>query len=94
MNTDIFSEQVALKGEGNSASDSLNAVDTQQEAARSVAAFDALLTEYREIADSERNKGNLFEQLIRSYLLNDSQMGSQFGAVSVSYTHLTLPTTF
>ena len=81
MNTDIFSEQVALKGEGNSASDSLNAVDTQQEAARSVAAFDALLTEYREIADSERNKGNLFEQLIRSYLLNDSQMGSQFGAV-------------
>lgn len=81
MNTDIFSEQVAPKGEGNSASDSLNAVDTQQEAARSVAAFDALLTEYREIADSERNKGNLFEQLIRSYLLNDSQMGPQFGAV-------------
>lgn len=81
MNTDIFSEQAAPKGEGNSASDSLNAVDTQQEAARSVAAFDALLTEYREIADSERNKGNLFEQLIRSYLLNDSQMGPQFGAV-------------
>lgn len=81
MNTDIFSEQVAPKGEGISASDSLNAVDTQQEAARSVAAFDALLTEYREIADSERNKGNLFEQLIRSYLLNDSQMGPQFGAV-------------
>lgn len=81
MNTDIFSEHAAPKGEGISASDSLNAVDTQQEAARSVAAFDALLTEYREIADSERNKGNLFEQLIRSYLLNDSQMGPQFGAV-------------
>lgn len=81
MNTDIFSEHAAPKGEGVSASDSLNAVDTQQEAARSVAAFDALLTEYREIADSERNKGNLFEQLIRSYLLNDSQMGPQFGAV-------------
>lgn len=81
MDTDIFSEQVAPKGEGISASDSLNAVDTQQEAARSVAAFEALLTEYREIADSERNKGNLFEQLIRSYLLNDSQMGPQFGAV-------------
>lgn len=81
MNTDIFSEHAAPKGEGISASDSLNAVDTQQEAARSVAAFDALLTEYRKIADSERNKGNLFEQLIRSYLLNDSQMGPQFGAV-------------
>lgn len=57
------------------------ALDAQREATRSVNAFDDLLGEYRGLSDSQRQKGNLFEQLIRSYLLHDSVMQRQFGAV-------------
>lgn len=58
-----------------------NALDAQRESTRSVNAFDELLAEYRDLSDSVRAQGNLFEQLIRSYLLKDSQMSRQFGAV-------------
>ena len=43
--------------------------------------LDCLLDKYRHLSDSERTKGSLFEQLIRSYLVNDSQMKRQFAAV-------------
>lgn len=58
-----------------------NALDTQRESVRSVNAFDDLLAEYRDFSDSQRAKGNYFEQLICSYLRNDSQMSRQFGKV-------------
>lgn len=60
---------------------SSSALDAQREATRSAHAFDAILAEYRELSDSQRQKGNLFEQLIRTYLLNDSQMARQFAEV-------------
>ena len=65
----------------NGADITANALDAQREAARSALAFDRLLAEYRELSDSQRAKGNLFEQLIRSYFTRDSQMRRQFGAV-------------
>ncbi|MCU9994817.1 hypothetical protein FYZ36_09475, partial [Mobiluncus mulieris] len=40
----------------------------------SAAAFDRILTQYRGVAQSQREKGNLFEQLVRAYLHLDSQM--------------------
>ena len=58
-----------------------SALDAQREATRSAHAFDTLLAQYRDLSDSQRQKGNLFEQLIRTYLLNDSQMARQFARV-------------
>lgn len=57
------------------------ALDSTQRQAKSAKAFDHLLTQYRELSDSERLKGNLFEQLVRQYLLLDSQMRAQFSEV-------------
>ncbi|MDP9806406.1 putative helicase [Trueperella bonasi] len=57
------------------------ALDGQREAARSVHAFEELLFQLRDMSDSERVKGNFFEQLIRVYLLNDSVMSRQFARV-------------
>lgn len=56
-------------------------LDAWREAAKSVNALDSLLDEYRRMSDSERNKGNFFEQLIRAYLQNDAQMSQQFARV-------------
>ncbi|EFM45641.1 helicase C-terminal domain protein, partial [Mobiluncus mulieris ATCC 35239] len=47
----------------------------------SAAAFDRLLAQYRGSARSQREKGNLFEQLVRAYLRLDSQMRLQFARV-------------
>lgn len=47
----------------------------------SARAFDGLLARYRSVADSEREKGNLFEQLVRAFLRLDSQMRLQFARV-------------
>ncbi len=59
----------------------INSLDAQREDAKSAGAFDDLLAEFRDMGDSERLKGTLFEELIRSYLLNDSQMSRQFARV-------------
>ena len=56
-------------------------LDAWREAAKSANALDSLLDEYRKMSDSERNKGNFFEQLIRAYLQNDAQMSQQFARV-------------
>ena len=56
-------------------------LDSHREASRSVYAFDDLLDSFRQLSDSERLKGNYFEQLIRAYLLNDAQISRQFGRV-------------
>lgn len=50
-------------------------------ASRSANALDELLQQYRELSDSERLKGNFFEQLVRSYLQHDAQMQGQFARV-------------
>lgn len=50
-------------------------------ARRSALALDTLLDQYRSMADSERVKGGYFEQLVRQYLLHDSQMRRQFSEV-------------
>ncbi|QOQ39926.1 DEAD/DEAH box helicase [Trueperella pecoris] len=56
-------------------------LDSQRETARSAGAFDELLVQLRQMSDSERAKGNLFEQLVRTYLSNDAQMKAQFAQV-------------
>lgn len=65
------------------ATDELNgmSLDSQRETARSAGAFDELLVQLRQMSDSERAKGNLFEQLVRTYLSNDAQMKAQFAQV-------------
>ena len=46
--------------------------------ASSKSALDALLDEYRARAKSEREKGTLFEELTRQFLLNDARFAHQF----------------
>lgn len=58
-----------------------NSLDSQSSQANSARALDALLAQYRSLSDSERMKGNLFEQLIKQYLLNDAQMKLEFQEV-------------
>lgn len=57
------------------------ALDSHQQQAKSAKALDHLLDQYRKLSDSERLKGNFFEQLVRQYLLLDSQMRTQFSEV-------------
>lgn len=57
------------------------ALDSQLSRTQSARAFDELLAQYRALSDSERMKGNLFEQLVRQYLLNDAQMRLEFQEV-------------
>ncbi|WP_296239421.1 DEAD/DEAH box helicase family protein [uncultured Lawsonella sp.] len=57
------------------------ALDAQREASITATAFDNLLAQYREMSDSERAKGNYFEELTCHYLLNAPEMSGQFEAV-------------
>lgn len=57
------------------------ALDAQREASITATAFDNLLAQYREMSDSERAKGNYFEELTCHYLLNDPEMSGQFEAM-------------
>lgn len=43
-----------------------------------VTTFDSLLDSYRQLADSERMKGNYFEQLVEQYLENDGVQSPQY----------------
>lgn len=43
-----------------------------------MSSFDSLLNEYRSLSDSERLKGNYFEQLVKQYLLNDGVQAPQY----------------
>lgn len=58
-----------------------DAVDARAEATRSVAAFDALMAEFRTLAPTVRDSGNYFEGVIAQYLRHDSQMRTQFSDV-------------
>lgn len=44
-------------------------------------AFDDLLANYRHMSDSERMKGNYFEQMVKQFLLNDGVHAAQYRAV-------------
>ena len=46
--------------------------------ASSKSALDALLDEYRARAKSEREKGTLFDELTRQFLLHDARFAHQF----------------
>jgi len=48
----------------------------------SKSALDALLDEYRACAKSEREKGALFEELTRQFLLHDARFAHQFKEIS------------
>lgn len=75
--TDASLEDVG-KTKGDVASHALDSLKAQAHSAR---AFDDLLTQYRSLSDSERMKGNLFEQLVRQYLLGDAEMSLEFSDV-------------
>ena len=57
---------------------SANASAITSPAASSKSALDALLDEYRARARSEREKGTLFEELTRQFLLHDARFAHQF----------------
>lgn len=46
--------------------------------ASSASALDSLLNEYRTLATSEREKGTMFEELTRQFLLHDARFARQF----------------
>ena len=49
--------------------------------ASSASALDSLLNEYRTLATSEREKGTMFEELTRQFLLHDARFAHQFKKV-------------
>ena len=49
--------------------------------ASSASALDSLLNEYRTLASSEREKGAMFEELTRQFLLHDARFAHQFKEV-------------
>lgn len=49
--------------------------------ASSASALDSLLSEYRTLATSEREKGTMFEELTRQFLLNDARFARRFKKV-------------
>lgn len=57
---------------------SANASSNASPNASSKSALDALLDEYRARAKSEREKGTLFEELTRQFLLHDARFAHQF----------------
>ena len=57
---------------------SANASSNASPNASSKSALDALLDEYRARARSEREKGTLFEELTRQFLLHDARFAHQF----------------
>ena len=63
---------------GDAAPTSSNASSNASPSASSKSALDALLDEYRARAKSEREKGTLFEELTRQFLLHDARFAHQF----------------
>lgn len=74
----ISSETPLAQPSGGGSADAVDAVSAKATSAR---AFDELLAQYRALSDSQRMKGNLFEQLVRQYLLSDAQMRREFAEV-------------
>ena len=87
MHSDPSADQLAFEVAGaptpnNSSAPSASAVtEPSTPPSSSANALDVLLNEYRARATSERDKGTLFEQLTRQFLLNDARFAHQFKEV-------------
>ena len=87
MHSDPNADQLALEVDGtptpnDSSAPSTSAVTEPSTPPFSSAnALDALLNEYRARATSEREKGTLFEELTRQFLLHDARFAHQFKEV-------------
>ena len=84
MHSDPNADQLALEVDGtptpnDSSAPSTSAVtEPSTPPSSSANALDALLNEYRARATSEREKGTLFEELTRQFLLHDARFAHQF----------------
>lgn len=87
MHSDPNADQLALEVDGtptpnNSSAPSTSAVtEPSTPPSSSASALDTLLNEYRARATSEREKGTLFEELTRQFLLHDARFAHQFKEV-------------
>ena len=87
MHSDPNADQLALEVDGtptpnDSSAPSTSAVtEPSTPPSSSANALDALLNEYRARATSEREKGTLFEELTRQFLLHDARFAHQFKEV-------------
>ena len=87
MHSDPSADQLAFEVAGaptpnNSSAPSASAVtEPSTPPSSSANALDVLLNEYRARATSERDKGTLFEQLTRQFLLHDARFAHQFKEV-------------
>ena len=87
MHSDPNADQLAFEVDGaptpnDSSAPSTSAVTEHSTPPSSSAnALDTLLNEYRARAASEREKGTLFEELTRQFLLNDARFAHQFKEV-------------
>ena len=87
MHSDSNADQLAFEADGapmlnDSSVPSTPAVtEPSTPPSSSAGALDTLLDEYRARATSEREKGTLFEKLIRQFLLHDARFAHQFKEV-------------
>ncbi|MBF1737100.1 MAG: DEAD/DEAH box helicase, partial [Trueperella pyogenes] len=87
MHSDPNADQLAFDVDGaptpdDSSTPSASAVtEPSAPPSSSASALDALLNEYRARATSEREKGTLFEELTRQFLLHDARFAHQFKEV-------------
>lgn len=87
MHSDPNADQLALEVDGtptpnDSSAPSTSAVtEPSTPPSSSASALDTLLNEYRARATSEREKGTLFEELTRQFLLHDARFAHQFKEV-------------
>ena len=87
MHSDPNADQLAFDVDGaptpnDSSTPSASAVtEPSTPPSSSASALDMLLNEYRARATSEREKGTLFEELTRQFLLHDARFAHQFKEV-------------
>ena len=87
MHTDPNADQLAFDVDGvptpneNSIPSASTVTEPSTPPSSSANALDALLNEYRARATSEREKGTLFEELTRQFLLHDARFAHQFKEV-------------
>ena len=87
MHSDPNADQLAFEVDGtptpndNSAPSTSAVAEPSTPPSSSASALDSLLDEYRARATSEREKGTLFEELTRQFLLHDARFAHQFKEV-------------
>ena len=87
MHSDPNADQLAFEVDGTPTPDGTSApsksavTEPSTPPSSSASALDTLLNEYRARATSEREKGTLFEELTRQFLLHDARFAHQFKEV-------------